>query len=49
MYDVAKQAGVDVTFVEVEGGAHGFGTPEVNVRVKAFLDKQLRQKRCRFR
>ena len=36
-----KEAGVDSTFVKNEGGAHGFGGPAVDARVKAFLDKHL--------
>jgi len=27
--------------VKIKGGGHGFGGPEVNARVKAFLDKHL--------
>lgn len=37
----AKEAGINVTFVKIEGGAHGFGGEEVNARVKAFLEKHL--------
>lgn len=40
----AKEAGINVTFVKIEGGGHGFGGEEVNARVKAFLDKHLRGK-----
>lgn len=36
-----KGAGVDSKFVQVIGGGHGFGGPEVNQRVKAFFDRQL--------
>jgi acetyl esterase/lipase len=36
-----KKAGVDTTFVAIEGGGHGFGGPEVLERVRGFLDKQL--------
>ena len=36
-----KQAGMDTTFVKIEGGAHGFGGPEVDARVKTFFDKHL--------
>jgi acetyl esterase/lipase len=36
-----KKAGVDSTFVRIEGGGHGFGGPEVNKRVQAFFDKHL--------
>lgn len=38
---VLKKAGVDSTLVRIEGGGHGFGGPEVNKRVRAFLDKHL--------
>jgi acetyl esterase/lipase len=41
LYEAEKQAGMNTTFVKVTGGGHGFGGPEVNARVKAFLDKQL--------
>lgn len=37
----AKEAGVNVTFVKIEGGGHGFGGEEVNARVKAFFEKHL--------
>ena len=37
----AKDAGINVTFVKIDGGAHGFGGEEVNARVKAFLEKHL--------
>lgn len=40
-YNAQKQAGIDTTFVKIEGGAHGFGGPEVDARVKAFFDKHL--------
>jgi acetyl esterase/lipase len=35
------KAGVNSTLVHIEGGGHGFGGPEVNARVKAFLEKHL--------
>jgi acetyl esterase/lipase len=41
LHKAQQEAGVDTTFVKIEGGAHGFGGPEVNARVKAFLDKHL--------
>jgi acetyl esterase/lipase len=44
LFDAQKKAGVDTTFVKIEGGAHGFGGPEVSARVKAFLDKHLLRK-----
>jgi acetyl esterase/lipase len=37
----AKDAGMNVTFVKIEGGGHGFGGEEVNARVKAFFEKHL--------
>ena len=40
----AKEAGINVTFVKIEGGGHGFGGEEVNARVKAFLEKHLLDK-----
>ncbi len=36
-----KKAGVDSTFIPVEGAGHGFGGPEVSQRVRDFLDKIL--------
>lgn len=36
-----KKAGVDSTFVPVEGAGHGFAGAEVNDRVRDFLDKIL--------
>jgi acetyl esterase/lipase len=41
LYEAQKQVGAPTMFVKVIDGAHGFGGPEVNARVKAFLDKQL--------
>lgn len=41
-YDKLKAAGVDVTFIKMEGGGHGIGGPEITARVKAFFDKHLR-------
>jgi acetyl esterase/lipase len=42
-YDKLKTAGVDVTFIKMEGGSHGIGGPEIAERVKAFFDKHLRE------
>ncbi len=42
LYERLKQAGVDVTFVKIEGGGHGIGGPEVQKRVQAFFDRHLR-------
>ena len=41
LYDAEKKAGVDATFVKIEGGGHGFGGPAVDTRVRAFLDRNL--------
>lgn len=41
-YAALKKAGVDATFVKIEGGGHGIGGPEVLNRVRAFFEKQLR-------
>ena len=40
-YKKLKAAGVDATFVKMEGGGHGIGGPEVTARAKAFFDKHL--------
>jgi hypothetical protein len=38
-----QKAGVDVTFVRVNGAGHGnFRNPEVPLRVQRFFDKHLR-------
>jgi len=39
-----KKAGVEATFVKVQGGGHGFGGPEVDARVRAFFAKHLQGK-----
>lgn len=39
--EALKKAGCDTTFVKIEEGAHGFGGPQVDARVKAFFDKHL--------
>jgi dipeptidyl aminopeptidase/acylaminoacyl peptidase len=41
LFAAQKQAGVNTTFVKIDGGGHGFGGPEVEARVKAFFDKHL--------
>jgi acetyl esterase/lipase len=41
LYDAQKQAGLDTTFVKIEGGGHGIGGPKVEARVRAFLEKHL--------
>jgi acetyl esterase/lipase len=40
-YQRLKQAGVDATFIKIEGGGHGIGGPEITARAKAFFDKHL--------
>jgi acetyl esterase/lipase len=35
------KAGVDSTYIQIDGGGHGFGGPEVDARVKAFFEKRL--------
>ena len=40
--DALKKAGVEVTFRTVKGAGHGFGGPEINAAVDAFLDKHLK-------
>jgi acetyl esterase/lipase len=44
LHEALKKAGVDSTFVKIDGGGHGFGGPEVNQRVKDFFDKHLLKK-----
>jgi acetyl esterase/lipase len=41
LYEAQQQMGVNTTFVKIINGGHGFGGPEVNARVKSFLDKHL--------
>lgn len=38
-----KKAGVDVAFHVVKGAGHGFGGPEINEKVRAFLAKHLKK------
>lgn len=48
LYAALKKAGVDATFIHVIGGGHGnfaAGTPEVNKRIRLFLDKYLRDQK----
>jgi acetyl esterase/lipase len=40
-HEAQKKAGVDTTFVKIEGGGHGIGGPEVERRVRAFFEKHL--------
>jgi acetyl esterase/lipase len=41
LYDLQKQAGASTLLVKVIDGGHGFASPDVSTRVKAFFDKQL--------
>ena len=41
LHAAQKEAGVDSTFVKIEGGGHGIGGPQVESRVKAFFEKHL--------
>jgi acetyl esterase/lipase len=41
LYEAQEKSGVNTIFVKVEGVGHGFGGPEVDARVKAFLDNHL--------
>lgn len=43
-HDALKKAGLDSTFVRIEGGGHGIGGAEVESRVKAFFAKHLLRK-----
>ena len=40
-YEKLKEAGVDVTFIKMDGGGHGIGGREITDRAKAFFDKHL--------
>ena len=44
-YAKLKKAGVDATFVKIEGGGHGIGGKEIKARVTAFFAKHLRGKK----
>src|SRR5262245_19821445 len=41
LYNALKKAGVDATFIKMEGGGHGIGGAEIGRRLAAFFDKQL--------
>jgi acetyl esterase/lipase len=41
LHAAQKAAGVETTFVKIEGGGHGIGGPEIEARVRAFFDKHL--------
>jgi Esterase/lipase len=45
LYEAEKKAGVDATFVKIEGGGHGFGGPAVEARVRDFLARHLLDKK----
>jgi acetyl esterase/lipase len=36
-----KEAGINSTFIKIEGGGHGIGGAEVEARVRTFFDKHL--------
>ncbi len=40
------KAGVESHFITMSGGGHGFNSPELNLRVKAFFDKELRDQKA---
>lgn len=42
LHAALKKAGVNSTFVKIEGGGHGIGGAEVMKRVRAFFEKHLR-------
>jgi acetyl esterase/lipase len=39
--DAQKKAGIDTTFIRIEGGGHGIGGDEITSRVTAFFAKHL--------
>lgn len=43
-----NEAGVDATFVKMEGGGHGIGGKEITSRVAAFFDKHLRDQEVKI-
>jgi acetyl esterase/lipase len=43
-HDAQKKAGIDTTFVRIEGGGHGIGGEEITSRVTAFFAKHLLSK-----
>jgi acetyl esterase/lipase len=44
LYNLQKQTGVSTALVRVIDGGHGFASPEISARVKAFFDKHLLDK-----
>jgi acetyl esterase/lipase len=40
-HEALKKAGVDTTFVRIEGGGHGIGGAEIDSRVKSFFERHL--------
>ena len=41
LHEALKKAGVDATFVKIEGGGHGIGGPAVDARVRDFFARHL--------
>jgi acetyl esterase/lipase len=41
LYEAVKKAGVEATFIKMDGGGHGIGGQEIARRVTAFFDKHL--------
>ncbi len=41
LHEACRKAGVEATFIKMDGGGHGIGGPEIARRVTAFLDKHL--------
>jgi dipeptidyl aminopeptidase/acylaminoacyl peptidase len=41
LFEAQKKAGVDTTFVKIEGGGHGIGGAEVEERVRDFFARHL--------
>jgi len=41
LHAALKEAGVDTTFIPIEGGGHGIGGEEIESRVRTFFDKHL--------
>jgi acetyl esterase/lipase len=41
LHAAQQEAGVDTTFIKIDGGGHGIGGAEIESRVRAFFDKHL--------
>ena len=41
LHAAQKEAGLDTTFITIEGGGHGIGGAEIESRVRVFFDKHL--------